>query len=69
MSDLVYWSVFECNRLHGREVKSHGIKCSCGADKWRTFWGVDPQYKSEFNPGEFCRFTCVECGYSYESPS
>lgn len=67
--DLVHWSVMEANRLHGREIKKHGIRCSnCGSDGWQTSWGVKSEYRSQYNPGEYCEFTCANCGYSYESP-
>jgi ribosomal protein S27AE len=64
MSDLVYWSVAECNRMHGRTVKTRGELCPyCGADAWICRWGVNPDYRSEYNPGEYIQYTCTKCGY------
>jgi hypothetical protein len=63
-------SVYDANRLWGRDVKLHNIPCPrCQADAWQTRWGIDEQYASEYNPGEYCEFTCTQCGYSYEAAS
>lgn len=63
-------SVYDANRLWGRDVKPHGYPCPrCGRDEWQTHWGIDEQYASQYNPGEYCQFTCVHCGYSYETRS
>lgn len=60
---LVYWSVAECNRTRGHIFKPHGENCpKCGKDNWRTFWGVNHEYRSEYNPGEYIQYTC-ECGF------
>lgn len=60
---ITYESVAECNKLHGYVVKPHGETCpNCGKDQWRTRWGVNAEYRSEYNPGEFIQYTCV-CGF------
>lgn len=60
-------SVDLANALHGHEAKKHNSPCPrCHADLWRCRHGIDPKYKSEWNPGEYCEFTCVNCGYSWE---
>jgi hypothetical protein len=64
--DLVYWSVAEVNRRRGAVSKPMGMKCPSGHDNWRARNGVDPKYKSQYNPGEYVEFTCADCGYSFE---
>ena len=65
--DLVAWSVAEVNRENQGRNKSIGTPCpSCGKDDWRAYHGIDSQYKSMHNPGEYVRFTCINCGYAFE---
>jgi hypothetical protein len=64
--DLVYWSVAEVNRKRGSASQPKGMKCPKGHDNWRVRNGIDPQYKSEYNPGEYVEYTCAECDYSFE---
>ena len=68
--DSVYDSVNECNRIYGGISKSHNVDCpNCQKDNWKTNWGVKEEYRSQYNPGEYCIFTCANCGYSYEEQS
>lgn len=61
--DFVHWSVAECNRRYGGQFKAIGKACPrCGQDNWRCTWGVNPQYRSEYNPGEFIQYVC-QCGF------
>ena len=68
--DLVYWSVGEVNRQNaGKGGKPMNMKCPRGCpDSWTTFHGVDPQYRSEWNPGEYVDFICAGCGYTEQHP-
>lgn len=64
MSESVYRSVAECNLRYGQISKPHGENCPrCGQDNWRCFWGVNPAYRSTYNPGEYIQYTCAECGH------
>ncbi len=69
--DLVYWSVAEVNRQNaGNPPKKIGLRTcpTCEGDLWFTHHGVDPQFASEYNPGEYVDFICAKCGYtSHES--
>lgn len=57
-------SVFQCNRLYGHLVKSRRKNCpNCGKDEWRCRWGINPEYRSKFNPGEYIQYTCAHCGH------
>lgn len=63
-------SVYDANKLWGNDVKPHNYPCPrCGADQWKTRWGIADEYASQYNPGEYCEFTCNNCGYSYEMAS
>lgn len=67
--DLVYWSVYEANRRNAGLTKSIRYACpKCGQDEWHVYHGVDEQYRSQYNPGEYVEFTCAHCGYSWEEP-
>ena len=67
--DLVYWSVAEVNRRNAGQSKPLNMNCPrCATDSWKTFHGVDPQYKSEWNPGEYVDFICANCGYTEQQP-
>jgi len=62
--DLVYWSVNECNKKAFGKHKPMGRICpDCGMDDWEWRHGVDPEFASEFNPGEYVDFICVGCGH------
>ena len=67
MFDLVYQSVTEMNRRNAGIAKKINKLCPrCGIDLWYVRYGVDPQYRSQFNPGEYVAFTCACCGYQEE---
>ena len=64
MSYSVQRSVDECNARYGGIFKPLQRICpQCGKDTWRTVWGINSAYKSQYNPGEYCEFICA-CGYS-----
>ena len=66
--NLVYWSVTECNRKNAGRSKSVNRRCpECGEDNWYLYHGVDDRYRSEYNPGEYVRFTCAHCAYTEEN--
>ena len=68
MSDLVYWSVNEVNKQNAGRTKPLNYPCpQCGEDEWSAYYGVNPLYASQYNPGEYVEYTCSKCGYSYES--
>jgi len=70
MFGSVYWSVAEVNRRSTGVPKKLNSSCPrCGTDLWHVWHGVDPQYRSRYNPGEYVRYTCVCCGYQEEYPS
>lgn len=69
MMDWVAWSVMEANRRNAGLAKPMRMPCpNCRTDLWRVYHGIDPQYRSGYNPGEYVEFTCVNCGYSFEEP-
>ena len=72
VDDLVYWSVAEVNRrnrLLGNPGKPMKMKCpQCGIDNWKVHHGVDSQYASQWNPGEYVNFICTGCGYTDQQP-
>ena len=70
MSDsLVYWSVAEANRQRGGRTVKIPPCHQCGHNEGRAMNGVDPQYASQHNPGEYVQWTCGQCGYSWDEQS
>lgn len=68
-TDFFYWSILEANRRSAGCAKSLRCRCPrCGDDSWQVYHGVDEQYRSQYNPGEYVEFTCTNCGYSWEEP-
>jgi len=66
---LVQWSVENVNETYGDIPIPLNEPCPCcGRDMWYRVWGIDPIYASEWNPGEYIKFICSKCGYSYEEP-
>jgi predicted RNA-binding Zn-ribbon protein involved in translation (DUF1610 family) len=62
---LVEWSVMECNRQNAGRTKAMGMACpDCGKDNWRVHHGIDPEFRSAYNPGEYVDFVCAHCGYT-----
>jgi predicted RNA-binding Zn-ribbon protein involved in translation (DUF1610 family) len=62
---LVEWSVAECNRQNAGRTKAMGMACpDCGKDDWQVHHGIDPEFRSQYNPGEYVDFVCVHCGYT-----
>ena len=67
--DFVYWSVAEVNRQNSGQAKPMQMICPrCHTDHWRTWHGVDSQYASQWNPGEYVDFICANCGYTEQHP-
>ena len=67
--DLVYWSVAKANQDAAGQHGPKGMTCPhCKSDDWRVYHGVDPQYASQYNPGEYVDFICVRCGYTDQQP-
>lgn len=63
-------SVYLCNVENGDRARPMGMQCpnSC-PDSWRTHHGIDSQYASQYNPGEYVDFICASCGYTDRQPS
>jgi hypothetical protein len=62
--ELVYWSVAEANRRRGEQA----YECpQCGERAMRRRNDVNPEYRSEYNPGE-CVVESCPCGYYEEFP-
>lgn len=57
-------SVALCNLNYGGRIQSLRMKCPrCGEDQWTTYWGINPEYRSQYNPGEYVQRTCACCGH------
>ena len=62
----VEWSVMEANRQRAGRTITMRHPCRCGANDWHVRNGIDEQYRSQYNPGEYVEFTCTNCGYSFQ---
>lgn len=63
-------SLDEVNRQNGNRSRPMGMNCPYGCpDSWRTHHGIDSQYASQYNPGEYVDFICADCGYTVQHPS
>lgn len=64
-NDLVYWSIAEANRQRGGQR----FECPrCHKTTMKITNSVNPEYASQFNPGECVIYECP-CGYFDEVPS
>ena len=62
----VEWSVMEANRQRAGRTTTLKHPCKCGTNEWRVLNGIDEQYRSQYNPGEYVEFTCTNCGYYFQ---
>lgn len=60
-------SVYQANVDAYGKHKAMGMTCpNCGKDDWKVHHGIDSQYKSQYNPGEYVDFICVGCGHTIQ---
>jgi len=62
---FVEWSVMEANRQRAGQV----FPCpKCGVNALSYTNDINPEYRSQYNPGEVVISECHSCGFWDESP-
>jgi hypothetical protein len=58
------------NQKNGNSARPMGMICPhCQTDNWQTYHGIDSQYASQYNPGEYVDFICENCGFTDQQAS